>query len=419
MESIQILRENRDKLMSQAKELSEREVTPETETKFDEFMSQVDELDTKIKGYSRKEELARRESSKNNAPNVIVRSGKKPTAERAFSGWARGRKFCTREEGESLDHYGLDIGADTLDTRALEVGSDSEGGYLVPATFVTAYEKKLSFISPVMSAMGQLPTSTGEAFVYPRVDDTSNSAAYVAEEGPIGDSTDPAFDQVSFPRAFDYFSPIVKISNQLLRDSILDIPSLLFGDLFPERHAKRMEALVFHASNDGAGEPEPVLHGVSAGVNLATSNPITIAKLFALESSMPIQYRANASLVMHDATWQAIRQLADDDLRPLINIDLQNGVEKRLLGYPVIICNTMVSYNAGGAATPGDNKPLILMADLSRYKVRRVGSPVVTRLIELYAATGQTGFCLAQSWDARWVGHVSVCATTLNSYDIP
>jgi HK97 family phage major capsid protein len=407
---IQKLREEKDKLLAEAKELSEREeITPEDDNKFNELISQVDVIDSKLKNNTRREMLVARENGK--APNVIVRGGK-PTPEDAVWAWARAGKMLTREQGAAADHYQIDPRNEQLSLRALQLGTDSEGGYVSPATYVTAYEKKLSFISPAVSAMGSINTSTGESFHYPRVDDSSNAAAVTAEEGPIGTTTDPAFDEVLFPRAFDYDSPIVKVSNQMLRDAIIDIPSLLFTDLFPDRHARAMEAAVFHATADGNGEPEPVIYGVTAGVNLASTNVFTLDKLFSLESALSIAYRSGATFVMHDATWQSIRQITDDTLRPLINVDLQAGVSKQLLGYPVLICNTLTSISS-----PGDNKPLILFADLNRYKVRRVGSPVVVRLDTLYAATRQTGFLVSQCWDARWVGHKSVCATTLNSYD--
>lgn len=418
MNDIQTLRENHATLLREARAIVDKEsLTPDEEAKADELIRQADDVEAKIKSHSRREALATRESKpavRQTGPAVSVRSGKEPSARAAFSGWVKG-KWATREERESADHYGVEVGTESLNLRSLSVGTSGAGGYLVPTDLGQQLEDKLRYIFPVLSAVGSFRTPSAAPFDWPRVDDTSNAAAPVAEGSGIGVASDPSFDKVSFNKCIDYYSPIVKISNQLLRDSIIDVPSFLFSEAFPERFAAELETTIV-SSADGNSAPQGLLYGLSAGVNLDSGNAITFAKLRAMMVSISLAYRNNPGVawMFHDSTWNNyICSLTDDVGRPLIQTNLQEGVAPRLLGYPVFLCNSLTDL-----ASPGDNQVIGVFGDLQRYKVRLVAEPSVTRLMELYAANGQQGFMMHQAWDARHVGH-SGYLKTLNSYDSP
>ena len=96
---------------------------------------------------------------------------------------------------------------------------------------------------------------------------------------------------------------------------------------------------------------------------------MTIAKLLELEVSVDPAYRnlPGTGFLMHDNTWQSIRQMVDLSGRLMLNSDIQNGVEKRLLGYPVYISNNMTPIT-----TPGDDAPLILFGALKKYRFRKI-----------------------------------------------
>jgi HK97 family phage major capsid protein len=297
------------------------------------------------------------------------------------------------------------------DVRALSKGTNSAGGFTVPQSFSSQLDKALSYYFTVTDAISTFSTEDGRDYPWPTVDDTANASSIVTEASGIGSSSDPTFGQVVF-KSWDYYSPIVKVSNQVIRDSVVDFPSML-ADLFAERMGRALDAAVV-GSNAGSSAPEGMLNGVSVGVNLATGNPITQAKLIALETSVPLAYRnlPGVGFIMHDATWQAIRQLEDLQGRLLVNSDIQSGVVKRLLGYPVFISNGLTSISS-----PGDNQPLILFGALKKYQLRRVGGSTLTRMNELYAANGQVGFVLHEAFDGRWLTKAGV--KTLNSFDAP
>lgn len=387
-------REQRAKLLADAKNIIEkskaeqRDLTSEESEHVEKLYADFDAI--RSKELADKVERAEAELRQPRRQTVEVAGGRPD--EDSFRQWAVGDRSQP-------------------DVRALSKGTNSAGGYTVPQSFSTQLEKALSYYFTVDSAIGTFSTDDGRDYPWPTVDDTANSSSIVAEAGTIGSSSDPSFGQITF-KSWDYYSPIVKVSNQIIRDSVVDFPSLL-ADLFAERMGRALDTAVV-GTNAGTSAPEGLLHGVTVGANLLTGNAITQAKLLELETSVPIAYRnlPGVGFVMHDATWQAIRGLTDTTGRLLVNSDLQSGVTKQLLGYPVFISNQLTSIGS-----PGDNQPLILFGAMKKYLLRRIGGATLTRMNELYAGTGQVGFVLHEAFDGRWLTTAGV--RTLNSFDAP
>lgn len=399
-----------------------RDLTAEETEKFDNYMRQADEFGRQVVTAERSEALAAAEaelrgSAGRRVPAAAPRQGSRvldaDQAAELVRAWALAED-PTRQPDPDLVFRAADAGFNvngrTMSySRALSKGTTTAGGHTVPQSFSSELEKVLAYFFLVGEAVSQFNTDNGQDYPWPTVTDTANASGIVAEAGAVGTTTDPTFGQIVY-KSWDYFSPIVKVSYQLLRDSAQNIPSVL-AELFAERMGRALDAAIV-SSNAGTAAPEGLLNGVSAGVNLASGNAITFAKLLALETSVDLAYRSQPGCghLMHDATWQAIRALADSTGRPLVNMDIQNGVERRLLGYPVFISNNMTSI-----ASAGDNTVHILFGALKKYKVRRIGGSTLTRLNELYAGNGQVGFVLHEAYDGRWITKAGV--KTLNAED--
>lgn len=425
----QELREKRSQLISSARviidkaEADERELTEEEQTQIDAMFAEADEAEVEADNAERKEKLEELEARqkqnqpRKTSPSRTVATKKISSDERAeaFRTWAlagcRG-VVINGEQRVRAAECGYDVSAQSINFRALSKGTDSAGGYSVPEDFTTEYERKLAYYWPVKEAISTFKTTDGRDMPFVQADDSTNNAAIVGEGSSIGSSSDPTFSQVVF-KAWKYASPIVKVSQELLQDSSINIQEYL-AESFAERFGRGYEAAVV-STNAGSSAPQGLLNGVSAGVNLASGNAITLAKLIDLEVSVDIAYRnlPSAGFIMHDATWAQIRQLADDQNFPIFMGSLQEGVTPRLLGYPVYISNQITSISS-----PGDDQPLILFGALSKYRWRTCSDRVLTRLDELYAATGQVGFVMLERADGRYIGH-SGCVKTLNSYDAP
>ncbi|VTU02427.1 Phage major capsid protein, HK97 family OS=Rhodothermus marinus (strain ATCC 43812 / DSM 4252 / R-10) GN=Rmar_1022 PE=4 SV=1: Phage_capsid [Gemmataceae bacterium] len=421
----QDLREQRAKLIANAKvivdaaEADQRDLTPDENTQIEAIFTQADQLDAQAASAETKSKVLaadahqRESTGRKTAPGKLASvSVSENDRKAAFRAWAM---YGTGQVGNDMlgraSLLGLNVASRSLNLRELRALSKSTSNAPVPADFTSEYEKKLAYFFPIGGAVTSFTTADGRDLPFTVVDDTGNSAAIVSEAGSIGSSSDPSFTKVTF-KAWKYASPIVKVSVELLQDSVIDLESYL-AEAFGERFGRAYEAAVV-STNAGSAAPEGMLYGVSAGVNLASGNALTLAKLIDLETSVDIAYRnlPGAGFVMHDATWAAIRQLADDQNFPIFMGNLQEGTTPRLLGYPVYISNQMTSI-----ASPGDNAPLILFGALSKYRWRTCSDRVLTRLDELYAATGEVGFVMLERADGRYLNKSGV--KTLNSYDAP
>lgn len=99
-------------------------------------------------------------------------------------------------------------------------------------------------------------------------------------------------------------------------------------------------------------------------------NKDTIAQLQAAKRSLATPYRKNAKWFMNEETFDMLSGMTDTAGSPLIKDMLVEGAEGRLMGYPVVIDPTMVSFSASGVS--------ILFGDVAQaFKVFNVGEMVV------------------------------------------
>ncbi len=403
-------------------ETANRDMTDDESNRFDTAMREADELGKKITAAERKESLdqaeaelrqtgARRSAPAGTNAGTGTRELTAAQATEVFRAWALAGSPEHRPDADMqlrAAQAGVDLGRQVMTLRAMSVGTTTAGGHTVQQSFSSELEKVLLYYFTAAEAFDIFSTDDGADYPWPTVDDTANSGEFVAEAGALAVNQDPTFAQITY-KSWDWYSPVVKVAHQLLRDSARNVPALL-AELFAERKARKLDSSCV-GTNAGTTAPEGCYNGVTVGAQLATANPITYAKLLAVESSVPLAYRNQPGVgwLMHDGTWQAIRGLVDTNGRPLVGMDMQNGVEKRLLGYPVHISNNVTSH-----ASPGSNQPLSLFGALKKYKIRRVGGSTLTRLNELYAANGQVGFVLHEAFDGRWITKAGV--RTLNCF---
>lgn len=393
-------------LMTKCKEIIDSgDASPEAEAKFDELAGKAREVKRSLDFQNKKEQFNSDAKQFNRVVTGTPINIAFDSREVLRSWGADGKvNFAGNDQVRFLDNK--------LVYRSLNVGTDASGGFTVGESWNPVLEKLSTYTFDVAKAANVFVTDNDEDYHNPIMDDTGNNGEYKAEEGTISVNQDPTFSEV-IHKSWDWYSPICKVSNRLLKNSKFDLAGELF-EAFNGRFDRFVEN-AYVSTNAGSTAPEGMLYGVSAGVNLATGNAITLAKLQALEASVPYDALSlpGCAFLMHYKTWQAITQIVDGvSGRPLVNGDIQNGTEKRLFGYPVYISNKMTSF-----ASPGDNQPLILFGNLKDYKIRNVSGVDLTRITELYAATGQTGFVAHRSYDARWMKKTLVA--TLNSYDAP
>ena len=274
--------------------------------------------------------------------------------------------------------------------NALQVGTDSEGGFLVPDEYERTLIQALEEENKLRTLCKVIRTSSGDRKI-PLVA-SHGTASWVDEEGLIPESDD-SFGMISL--GAHKVASIIKVSDELLQDSVFDVESYIAAE-FARRVGDAEEAAFING--DGAGKPIGMLHdtnGAATGVTAASATALAADELIDLVYSLKAPYRKRAIFLFNDQTIKALRKLKDGNGQFLWQPGLQAGQPNTLLGY-----NYETSYHM---PLIGAGKKPILFGDFSSYWIADREGRSIQRLNELYAATGQIGFRVTQRLDARLV----------------
>lgn len=274
--------------------------------------------------------------------------------------------------------------------NALQVGTDSEGGFLVPDGFERTLVEALEEQNIFRTLAHVIQTSSGDRKI--PVVASKGTASWVDEEGAIPESDD-SFGQVSIG-AYK-LGTMIKVSEELLGDSVFDLEAYVSRE-FARRIGNKEEEAFF--TGDGTGKPLGVLAdngGAEIGVTAAAAGAFTADEVFDLFYSLKAPYRKNAVFLMNDASVKALRKLKDSNGQYLWQPSLTAAAPDTLLGRPVYTSAFMPALEAG--------KKSVLFGDLSYYWVADRQGRSFRRLGELFAPTGQVGFLATQRVDGKLI----------------
>ena len=274
--------------------------------------------------------------------------------------------------------------------NALQVGTDSEGGYLVPDEFERTLVEALEEENIFRTMAKIIQTASGDRKI--PVVASKGTASWVDEEGAIPESDD-AFGQVSIG-AYK-LATMIKVSEELLNDSVFNLESYIAREFARRIGAKEEESFFI---GDGTGKPTGIFNatgGAELGVTAASATAITVDEIMDLFYSLKSPYRKNAVFVMNDSTVKAIRKLKDGNGQYLWQPSITAGQPDTILNRPVKT-SAYVPAIAAGAKT-------IAFGDFGYYWVADRQGRSFQRLNELYAATGQVGFKATQRVDGKLV----------------
>lgn len=274
--------------------------------------------------------------------------------------------------------------------NALQIGTDSEGGYLVPDEYEKTLVEALEDENIFRKLANVIKTSSGDRKI--PVVATKGSASWVDEEGQIPDSDD-SFSQVSIG-AYK-LGTLIKVSEELLNDSVFNLESYISKE-FARRIGSKEEEAFFNG--DGTGKPLGIFAatgGAEVGVTAASATAITADELIDLYYSLKAPYRKNAVWVLNDSTVKAIRKLKDNNGNYLWQPALTAGTPDTILGRPVLTSSYVPEIKAGAKT--------VAFGDFKYYWIADRAGRNFKKLTELYAATGQVGFVATQRVDGKLV----------------
>ena len=137
--------------------------------------------------------------------------------------------------------------------NALQIGTDSEGGYLVPDEYERTLVEALEEENIFRQLAKIIQTSSGDRKI--PVVATKGTASWIDEEGAYLESDD-SFGQVSIG-AYK-LGTMIKVSEELLNDSVFDLESYISREFARRIGAKEEEAFF---TGDGSGKPLGILAG--------------------------------------------------------------------------------------------------------------------------------------------------------------
>lgn len=374
------------------REAGKQDLTADEQTTYNNLDKEVDSLGASIE---RDNKLGKIESGLRDLRDGSYRSDLNPE-----SSSGRSRKVDSQEYRDALfDRYAR-VGLNGLMPEfrnALQIGTASEGGYIVPTEFETAITKILVNLDPIRAGAHVITTASDRNIP---IETTKGTFAYIAEEGAYT-KVDPAFGQVvlsSFKSG-----GIILVSEELLQDAFFNLESYLV-----ENAADRFNTLeeTNFAAGNGTGKPKGLFATTSVGgVSVPTTTGavsatavITPDNLVDTFHALGRPYRAGASWVTSDTMVKMIRKLKtgiSGDLTYLWQPSLAAGQPDTILGRPVVV--------TGGATAPAASATSICFVDLKKYYIADRLGTTMQRLNELYAENGQVGFKFARRNDGRLV----------------
>lgn len=292
-------------------------------------------------------------------------------------------------------HYlrkGSEASLEALNTKALSVGTDADGGYLVPNQMAETITRIVNESSPMRSLANVEVISSDSLDL---IEDVNDMAASWADETTARDN-DTATAQIG-RNTIDTFEMYAqpKATQKLIDDGAIDIEQWI-AEKVADKFA-RLEATSFISGN-GTTQPKGILThaaGTAFGqiqqVPSGTSAVVTADSLIQLFYALKDEYSKRASFLMHRTTLQAVRLLKEATTNQYLwQPGLAAGTPDTLMGAPVALAADMPTPSAASLSVAvGDFKRAYLIVD--RIGIRTLRDPFTSKPFVKFYTTKRVG----------------------------
>ena len=381
MNKILELKQKRGALVKEARtlldlaETEKRNLSAMEDEQYTKMMSEVDSMAGDI---SREERMAKAESEvdtrSNPAKQGIEDAGNQDTEKRkaSFAKYLRsGRSSLTEVE-----------------MRALQAGTDADGGYLVaPEQFVAQLIKSIDNLVVIRSLSTVIPLTSAASLGIPTLDTDMSDADWTTELATGALDTAMKFGKRELKP--NPVAKLVKVSAKLLRSGAIDVETLIRERLAYKFAVTQEKAFM---TGTGVGQPLGVFtasdNGIATDRDIVGSNTATAIKsdtLIDAKMSLKAGYAMNAKWIFHRDVIAAIRKLKDTNGQYLWQPSMSLALPDRILDVPYLM-----SEYAPKAMTTGAYVGII--GDFKNYWIADALDIQIQRLVELYAETNQIGY---------------------------
>ncbi len=279
--------------------------------------------------------------------------------------------------------------------RALQAGSDTEGGYIsAPGQFVAQLLKNVDNAVFVRNRATKFQVPKAESLGVPTLDTDLADADWTTELQTGSEDTSMRFGKRELrPHPV---AKLLKVSKKLVRTSALPIETII-NDRMAYKFGVTCEKA--YMTGDGAQKPLGMFTASADGIPTSrdvstgnTTTSVTWDGLINAKYSVKAQYWPNSAWVFHRDALKQISKLKDGDGQYLWRPSQREADPDMILGRPM-----EVSEYAPNTFTTG--LYVGLFGDLSYYWIADALDMTVQVLRELYAATNQDGFIARQETD--------------------
>lgn len=287
---------------------------------------------------------------------------------------------------------GMDSGLEQIQTKALSVGTDANGGYLVPNQMADLIVQIVNESSP-MRALATVETISSDSLDL--IEDTVDFGAAWGDETTVRsvETTSPTLGRNTIDTFEMYAQP--QATQKLIDDGSIDIEQWIARKVADKM--ARLEATAF-ISGDGTTQPKGILTytaGTSWGqiqqVGTGVSATVTADSLVQLYYALKDDYARNATFLMHRTTVQAVRLLKEATTNQYLwQPGLTAGTPDTLLGVPVALASDMPIPAASALSVAvGDFKRAYLIVD--RIGIRTLRDPFTAKPFVKFYTTKRVG----------------------------
>lgn len=393
-----LIEENR-KLVDRA-EADKRNLTAEENAEWDKRWSAIEDLKTRVDRIERQEAeeraqlLSERETRDKPPREKEDKNPETTTTERTddeerddpYADYECADEFRHDPEYRSAFRASLSGKASVDQKRSLSVGLDTEGGYLVPQTFIRNLIKAVDNLVFIRQRATVYPVRDGANLGMVSLDADPADPTWTSEVATGSEDSTMAFggrELTPHPLA-----QLLKVTRKLLRA----LPNV--ERIVRERLAYKFAVVEESNFMTGSGSNCPLglftasASGINTDRDVSTGNSTTAIgadNLIECKYTLKGQYQDSSEWVFHRDAVKQLAKLKDGDGRYLWAGSLVANDPDRLLGLPV----NMSEY-APNTFTTG--LYVGLLGDLRHYVIADALSMTVQRLDELYAETNQVGF---------------------------
>lgn len=360
--------------------IGENEWTGDQRSTWENMKKELDNLDTQIK----------REEDLRALDKTFVEETPPPEDE---------RRQAQAEHGQVFDAFLRRGLADLLpeqrqvlaEMRAQSVGNNEQGGYTVPKEFQARIVEQMKAYGGIASVSKILNTSDGRNIEWITADSTAEIGELIGEN-QAATEMDTSFGVANLG-VKKLTSKIIRVSNELLQDSAIDMEGYL-AQRIAERIGRAEAKFLIQGTGTGSpAQPKGLDVSVTGTITAAAANKVDWKDINTLIHAIDPAYRGagNTRLAFNDNTLRILQEMEDAQKRPIWLPDIRGVAPATILGYQYVIDQ--------GIKDIGTGNKFIYLGDFNRFIIRRVSYMTLKRLVERYAEFDQVGFLAFHRFD--------------------